>query len=138
LVIYVLILLSCGAVAAHEFVYLLGADTTSGKILGVGKTSASLRHARYWADYEYFDADQVRHVGRAENVPPVTRAGQSIEIEYLRHAPATSRLAAPPAGALCYGVVAVLAASAFAGEILVGRRRRWARSPEVRGDPESA
>ena len=99
-------MLGCGAVAAHEFYYLFAADRVSAKVVGVGKNSIGLRHAVYWADYEYVDSSGITHVARAEGVPAVTRNGQAIAIQYLRHSPATSRLAVSPAGALCYGSVA--------------------------------
>ncbi len=122
--VYLLILAVCGGVAAHELYYWLGGNIATGTILKVGKVTRLQRTFRFWADYEYFDHAHVRHVGRAENVAPVTRAGEQIVVQYLRHAPATSRPAASPAVAAWFGAVAGLAAITFVAEILIRRRRR--------------
>jgi hypothetical protein len=121
--IYVLLFIGCGSVAGYELYFWLAGNVTAATVLRVGRTRLSLRNSRYWAEYEYFDQHGNRHIGHAAIVPPVTAAGEQIEIQYLRHEPETSRLAPSPAKALCFGAVALLAATVFTAEILVGRRR---------------
>jgi hypothetical protein len=74
-------------VAAHEFYCYLCCDTTTATIVGVGRPALPSRTARYWADYEYFDAQQVKHVGRAEGVRPTTSRGDFVEVQFLRRRP---------------------------------------------------
>lgn len=121
LAIYVVIAGICGFVAAWELYYLLGSDTTMATVIAVGRTSPR-RTAAYWADYEYFDEQQQRHVGRA-SVHPTTNVFDLLEIQYLRHAPQTSRPAPSLAGLLCYGSVALLAVVVFVGEIVTRQKR---------------
>ena len=127
LVIYLIIVGICGAVAAYELFYALAGDTTTATILAVGRTSPMRRTSTYWAEYEFFDADQVRHVGRSDFVHPTTKPFDLVEVQYLRHAPEMSRLAPSAAGGLCYGSVALLAVIVFVAEI-VTRRRQQVRS----------
>ena len=128
LLVYLLILGACGAVAMWELYYALCSSTTTGTVIAVGRTSRS-RSAAYWADYEYFDADQARHVGRA-TVHPTTNPFDLVEVQYLRHAPETSRLPPSAAAGLCYGSVALLAIAVFVGEIVTRRRRKRKRGVE--------
>ena len=128
LALYLLIFIGCGAVAGHELYYALFANTTTATILSAGRTAGSLRHARFWAEYEYFDAQQIRHVARADDVYPTTKPGDDVEVQYLRHDPQTSRFAPSPAGGLCYGAVALFAAFVFVAELAV-RMRRHRRRP---------
>jgi hypothetical protein len=132
LAVYILLLVVCGAVAGHELYFLLAGNKTVATILRTGKTTVAVRRSRYWAEYEYVDQQGNRHVGQARIVPPVISAGEHIEIQYLVHAPATSRVAPAPAKGWCFGAVALLAATVFTAEILVSRRRRLAGK-----DPES-
>ena len=127
LVIYLIILGVCGFVTLRELFYALGGDTTTATVRSVSKTSASRRTATFVAEYEYTDAGNNRHVGKA-NVHPTTRPFDVIEIQYLLHAPQISRPAPSPAGGLCFGTVALLALAAFLGEIAVRRRRQGSES----------
>jgi hypothetical protein len=124
LVLYVLILLGCGAVAAYESYYWFAADQISATVVGVGKASNSQRHARYWATYEYTGPDGIQYTGRVDGVPPVTQPGQTLEIQCLRQDLATSRLAVSPAAGVCYGTVAAMAVIAFVGEIVIRRKAK--------------
>jgi hypothetical protein len=121
---YLVIVAVCGAVAGYEVYYALAGETTTGTIVSVGKGGGMSRSAQYFADYEYFDTQHVRHVAHARWVHPTTAVGDSVEVQYLRHSPETSRLAPSPAAGLCYGAVAILAAVVFVGEILIRRRSR--------------
>jgi hypothetical protein len=134
LALYLVILGGCGAVAAHELYYAVCGDTVPATILAAGRTPGSLRNARFWAEYEYFDAQQVRHVGRADDVHPTTSRGDVVEVQYLRHDPETSRLAPSPAKWLCFGAVAFLAAVVFVAELAV----RWPRRRRARKPPDAA
>ena len=60
LLFYLLVVSICGFVAVREFYLRLSSNLTTGTILSVGTSSQSLRSARYWADYEYHDAEQLR------------------------------------------------------------------------------
>src|SRR5207249_1746139 len=107
----------------------LSSNLTTGTILSVGTSSQSLRSARYWADYEYHDADQLRHTGRADGVHPATHAGELVQVEYLRRDPATSRRAPPRAMGPTFGAVALLAAVVMGLEIWTWRRKHRRRHP---------
>src|SRR5437763_65541 len=87
LVVYLLILAGCGALACHELFYWVFANNTEATVVMVGKTAGRPRSVRYWADFEYFDAQGNQHTGRFDNVHPATYPGDPIEIQYLRHAP---------------------------------------------------
>jgi hypothetical protein len=119
---YVLVCGLCGAVASHEVYYALASNTTTATVLALGATPNAGRSARYWVEYAYFDTQRARHVGRAEGVYPSMRPGDGIGVEYLRHAPQTSRLTPSPALGLGYGAAALLAALLFAAEIVTWRR----------------
>jgi hypothetical protein len=129
LAVYVLIFVVCGAVACHESYYALSSNTTTATVLTVGKSGSGSRTARYWADYEYFDTQEGRHVGRLEGVPPATYPGDRVEVQYLRHAPQTSRRTPSQMPGLSYGAVALLSAVVFTAEIVVRRQRRTKERP---------
>jgi hypothetical protein len=135
LAVYVLIFTGCGAVAAYDAYYAASSTTTLATVRSVGAVRVGARGgASYVADYEYLDAQGVRHAGRAEGVPPVTRAGDQVEVQYLRHMPSSSRLAPSPVRGLSYGAVALLAAGVFAAEVVVrrglGGRRQGEAGPD--------
>jgi hypothetical protein len=120
---YVFIFAVCGAVVARELFYALGCNTTMGTIRSVGTSWVGARGgAVYFADYEYLDAQEVRHTGRANRVFPSMRAGTPIKVQYFRHAPASSRPAPSPVWVLSYGSIALLAAVVFAAEVVMWRR----------------
>jgi hypothetical protein len=146
LAIYVIGIVVCGSVAGRETFYALAGVTTTGTIVTVGRyvSKGSGRTSGFWGEYEYFDADNVRHVGRADSfsflpngvVSPTAHPGDAVDIQFLRHAPQMSRLVPSPLGGLCFGSVALLAAVVFVAEIVVRRRRgrRRAQNPIDPGD----
>src|SRR5438128_2336143 len=131
LLFYLLVVSVCGFVAAREFYVRINSNTTTGTIRSVGTSSQSLRSARYWAEYEYLDAEQVPHTGRADGVPPATRAGDPVTVDYFRRDPATSRLAPSRGLGPTFGVVALFAAVVMGLEIWTWRRRQRRRHREV-------
>ena len=144
---YVLLFIVCGGVLGHELYFALASTSTTGTVLAVGtppNRALGRRASRIWADYEYFDADKERHVGRAYSasfdlggaISPSAVPGDSVEVQYLHHSPATSRLTPSPAGGICFGAVAALAVVVFVGEFVVRVRRRRKRSePGLLGNP---
>jgi len=133
LILYVIIFAVCGAAAAREVYYALAGDITTGTVTWFGKnTRFASRSSTYWAEYEYFDSQGTRHTGRASTftlsldaaIPATTHVGDAVEVQYLRHSPESSRLVPSPAGGLCFGFMALLAAVAFIAELAVRRRRR--------------
>lgn len=127
LAFYLLVVSICGYVAVREFSVRLSSNLTTGAVLSVGTSSQSLRSARYWAEYEYHDTEQLRHTGRADGVHPATRAGELVTVEYLRRDPTTSRLAPPRGMGPIFGAVALLAAVVMGLEIWTWRRKRQRR-----------
>jgi hypothetical protein len=126
LAIYVLMFAGCGAVAVREIYYTLSSNITMATVRSVGKSSVTAKGiVFYFADYEYLDAHEVRHTGRADDVPAVTRAGDQVKVQYFRQTPASSRLAPSPVRGLSYGTIALLAAAVFAAEIVTRRQGRW-------------
>ncbi len=118
LAVYVLIFAFCGAVAVRELYYALSNNTTLATIRSVGRASVSARGTVfYFADYEYLDAQEILHAGRANDVPAVTRAGDHVKVQYFRYTPGSSRLAPSPVLCLSYGAIALLAAAVFAAEV---------------------
>src|SRR5262249_1418616 len=89
---YVLIFARFGGGVVREVYYALGCNSVVGTIRSVGTSWTGARGgAVYFAEYEYLDAQEVRHTGRANYVPPSTRAGAPVKVQYFRHAPASSR-----------------------------------------------
>jgi hypothetical protein len=142
LAIYVVIFAACGYVAGRELFYALASTTTTGTVIALGKTGQpGSRFSRFWADYEYSDAQDDRHVGRAfsftysldASIPSTTHVGDAVEVQYLRHFPESSRLRTSLAGGLCFGFMALFAATVFSAELVL-RRRRPRRSVPARRD----
>ena len=117
--------------AAREFSVRLASTLTTGTVLSVGTSSQSLRSARYSAEYEYHDAEQLRHIGRADGVHPATRAGDAVTVEYLRRDPATSRLAPSRGLGPAFGAVALLAGVVMGLEIGTWYRRQKKRRTQT-------
>ena len=145
LVLYVLILAGCGGVVGHELYYAIRSTSTTGTILVVGAPRSRLvgpPRNRIWADYEYFDSNQERHVGRAYaatfelagTIPATAAPGDAVDVQYLAHDPKTSRLRPSPAGGICFGAVAALALAAFVGELAVRYRRRRRSRQDIHTD----
>lgn len=127
LAVYVLIVVGCGAVLAREVYYALGCDSALGTVRSIGTTRTSGRSAVYHANYDYLDAHEALHTGRAEYVFPNLEPGTRVRVQYFRHAPAVSRLAPSPVWALSFASIALLAIVVFAAEI-VTRRPGWVKS----------
>jgi hypothetical protein len=128
LTVYAVIVAGCGAVMVREVYYALATTSTLATVRSVGSTRVGARGgATYHVDYDFLDAHGALHTGRGENVFPSIRAGDQVKVQYLRHSPTSSRLAPSPVRGLSYGAIALLAAVAFAAEIVLrrqGRRRR--------------
>jgi hypothetical protein len=137
LAIYAIGMAVCGGVVTREVYYALACTTTTGTIIAVGQNvrKDGRRSSSFWGEYEYFDADNVRHVGKAQsltllpsgNVDATTQPGEGVAVQYFPHAPERSRLVPTPLGCMCYGAVALLAVGVFVGELAVRSRRRRRR-----------
>jgi formylglycine-generating enzyme required for sulfatase activity len=137
LAIYLLIVGVCGAVACRELYYALACESTTATVIAVGKTGRpGSRTSGFWAQYEYFDDPGERHLGRAESfnfsldatISPTVFPGDTLDIQFLRHAPQTSRITPSVIGGICFAAVAFLAGFVFAAELVVPwQRRRRAR-----------
>ena len=123
---YVVILGVCGVLASRELYYAIAAERSTATVVMMGQAGRG-RAVRYWADYEYFDARQVRHVGRADSVHPATNPGDEIAVQYLRSTPEVSRVAPSPVMGLSFGAVALLAAVVLGAEVVTWWRRRRRR-----------
>ncbi len=121
---YVAVFVGCGAVAMHELYYAVAGSTTTGTIVSIVKMPGAGRSARFRSEYAFIDEQGVQHTAVATGIHPLMRIGDAVEVQYLRHAPESSRLAPSPAAGLCYGSVALFAAIVFAGEWIVRRRAR--------------
>jgi hypothetical protein len=80
LTLHLIIFAVCGAVAANELYYLLASTNTTATILVVGRSKPPGRNASYWADCEYFDAQNTRFVAHTAWVNPTTHVGDTIEV----------------------------------------------------------
>ena len=124
LVLYVVIFGVCGGVAGYEWYCAAVGEITSGTVLRVITSKVPMRgNTRYWAEYEYFDVLNGRHIGKAR-VVPATNPGDVVDVQYNRFFPEQSRLAPSPAAGICFGSVAALALVVFVGEFVVRFRRR--------------
>ena len=128
LFLYVVIFGVCGGVATYEGYCAAVGEITTGTVLRViTSRSVGRRNTQYWAEYEYFDALNGRHIGKAR-VVPATNPGDVVEVQYNRFFPEQSRLAPSPAAGICFGSVAALALVVFVGEFVVRFRRARKRS----------
>jgi len=133
LTIYLLIVGVCGAVACRELYYALACESTSATVVAIGKTGRpGGRTSGFWAQYEYFDDQGDRYLGRAESfhfaldgtISPTVAPGDIFDIQFLRHAPQTSRITPSVIGGICFAAVAFLAGFVFAAELVVPWQQR--------------
>jgi hypothetical protein len=136
LALYLLIVGVCGAVACRELYYALACESTTAAVVAIGKTGGKgSRTSGFWAQYEYLDDQGERHLGRAESfnfaldgtISPTVGPGDILDIQFLRHAPQTSRVTPSPIGGICFAAVAFLAGFVFAAELVVPWQRRRRR-----------
>jgi hypothetical protein len=126
LAIYVVVFVGCGAVVVREVYFAIRCTTTTATVRSVGSSTVTRggRAGYFFADYDYLDAEGIRHSGRANLVPAVTRAGDQVEVQYFPYSPASSRLTPSPVWGLSFAAIALLAAAVLAAEIGVRWRRR--------------
>jgi hypothetical protein len=134
--VYLLIAGTCGTVTCREVYYALACESTTATVVAIGRTKnagpGSQSNSGFWGQYEYFDTQGERRLGRAVSftytldgtISPTNVPGDVLAVQFFGHAPQTSRVTPSPIGGICFAAIALLAGVVFVAELVVRWRRR--------------